>query len=144
MLRLQAANNAGSTLAAGMTDVATSLQVADASSFPSAPFMITIEDEILEVTEVAGTIFTVLRAQESTTAAAHNSGARVENLWTAGMYAELETSAGAQAKVDAHTGDYEAPHKYEDEGTDPEYDGVKYRLVVINGEPFLEVVEVPT
>lgn len=89
MLRLQAANNAGSTLAAGMTDVATSLQVADASSFPSAPFMITIEDEILEVTEVAGTIFTVLRAQESTTAAAHNSGARVENLWTAGMYAEL-------------------------------------------------------
>lgn len=41
-----------------------------------------------------------------------------------------------------HKDDYATPHKYEDEGTDPEFAGVKYRLVVIDGEAFMEVVEV--
>ncbi|MGB3926517.1 MAG: hypothetical protein WBL14_09160 [Caldicoprobacterales bacterium] len=42
----------------------------------------------------------------------------------------------------AHKADYATPHKYEDEGQDPNWSGVRYRLVMINGEPFMEVVEI--
>ena len=42
----------------------------------------------------------------------------------------------------AHKVDYTSPHQYLDEGTDPDWIDVKYRLVMINGEPFMEVVEV--
>ncbi len=50
--------------------------------------------------------------------------------------------------LDAHKADYAThltnyadPHFYEDEGEDPEWAGVKYRLVMIDGEPFMEVVD---
>lgn len=42
MPRLQAANNAGSTLAEDISDVATSFSVTDAGSFPTPPFRCTI------------------------------------------------------------------------------------------------------
>ncbi len=105
MPRLKAANNASTTLAAGITAGATSLTVADASRFPETPFRVTVESEIMEVTNKNGSTFTVLRAQENTAATDHASGQEVRLLWTAGMYAELETSAGAQAKVDTHADD---------------------------------------
>lgn len=41
-----------------------------------------------------------------------------------------------------HKLDYATPHFYKDEGEDPEWAGVKYRLVMIDGEPFMEVVSV--
>lgn len=43
---------------------------------------------------------------------------------------------------DAHLSDYATPHQYKDEGVDPEFVGVKYRLVMINGQAFMEVTEV--
>lgn len=46
------------------------------------------------------------------------------------------------ADVVTHKADYATPHKYEDEGQDPNWSGVRYRLVMINGEPFMEVVEI--
>ncbi len=30
---------------------------------------------------------------------------------------------------------------YTDEGANPDYAGVKYRIVIMNGDPFLEVIE---
>ncbi len=45
--------------------------------------------------------------------------------------------------VASHLENYTNPHLYEDEGEDPDYTGVKYRLVWIDGMPYGEVVEVP-
>lgn len=90
-VRLNVANNASTTLSGGITSVATSLVVADASLFPAVPFRITIDAEIMEVSAVnTGTkTFTIVRAQEGTTAAAHVDLASVENRWTKGTYDEL-------------------------------------------------------
>lgn len=80
----QFTNNAQTTLAADLTAGATSLSVASASGFPaSGDFTIVVGSEIMLVTGVAGTVFTVSRAQEGTSAAAHSSGATVQHVVTA-------------------------------------------------------------
>jgi len=77
------ANDPRTYLASGITNSATSLNVTDASRFPSSGnFHLVIDSEILLVTAVSGTTFTVTRAQESTTAASHSSGANVDGLLT--------------------------------------------------------------
>lgn len=81
-----ASNNAQSILSATINSAVTSLTVADASLFPAVPFVISIENEILEVTNVAGNVLTVVRGHESTTPAGHLAGVSVEHRWTAGMY----------------------------------------------------------
>ena len=58
-----------------------------------------------------------------------------------GLKAEVESKA-TQQEVTEHKTNTAMPHKYLDEGEEVEYQGIKYRLVIINGEPFLEVVEV--
>lgn len=120
---LKAANNAKTTLAQSINSSVTSFSVADGSGFPAdGPFMVTIDDEIMLVGERNGNTFSgILRGQEGTTAAAHSSGAKVENRFTAGTYELLR--------------------QYIDEGEDPDWAGVKYRLVMINGEAFMKVVE---
>jgi hypothetical protein len=90
-VRLNVANNAQTTLNGTITSAQTTITVADVSLFPTAPFRITVDAEIMEVSSVnAGAKqFTVLRAQEGTAAAVHNSGVFVENRWTKGTYDEL-------------------------------------------------------
>jgi len=79
----QLANNAQSTLSATITNTATSLVVVSASAFPtSGNFHILIETEIILVTAVSGTTFTITRAQEGTTAVGHNSGVTVTAIIT--------------------------------------------------------------
>lgn len=103
-----AANNAWSKLAQGITADATSLTVEDASSFPEPPFVVSIDDEIIEVgSKTANTLSDLVRGVEGTTPAAHVSGVRVENRFTAGTYQGVvdavlaaETPSGAQAKVE--------------------------------------------
>lgn len=102
MPRLKTANNARTALAESVGDTQTSLVVVDATGFPAPPFRITVDDEIMEVTQVNGTTWTVIRAVEGTVAAAHNSGATVENRWTAGTYSEL---AGLDDLAGARTDD---------------------------------------
>lgn len=83
---LKITNNAFSTLNADINDSVTSLDVAsgDGSLFPSDyPFHITIGDEILSCTERSTDTLTVVRAQQSTSAAAHTAGDAVELRWTA-------------------------------------------------------------
>ena len=79
------ANGGSSTLSSGINDSVTSLTVTSASSFPTYPdFRIKIGSEILTVTAISGTTFTVVRGEEGTSAAAHSGGATVEHVVTAG------------------------------------------------------------
>ena len=102
---LNAANNAETTLAATITAIATELTVTSASGFPSAPFLISIDNEILKVTVVATNTFTVTREQESTTGAIHTIGVAVENRFTAGMYNDVAISAKVSVSADG-SGEY--------------------------------------
>jgi Tfp pilus assembly protein PilV len=73
------------TLAGAMTSSQTTMSVVSASGFPSAPFRVKVDNEIVVVTAVSGTTFTLddgngtgtRIAQDGTAAATHNSGATV-------------------------------------------------------------------
>jgi hypothetical protein len=90
-------NEPTTTLAAGITASATSLTVSSSAGFPAANFRVRIDNEILLVTAVAGTIWTVTRAVESTTAAAHAVLATVAHVLTAGGLTQALLEAGAAA-----------------------------------------------
>jgi len=63
---------ASSTLVSAMTASQTTLTVASAAGFPTAPFRIRIDDELMDVTAGFGTsTFTVTRGVNGTTAAPH-------------------------------------------------------------------------
>ena len=99
------ANNAYSTLSAGITDVATSFDVASVSTFPT----IGVSDhmylsivgsayvEIIKVTGVSGTTLTVVRGQDGTTGTAHDSGDRVELRVTTAMLTDAIADSNADA-----------------------------------------------
>lgn len=93
-------NSASSTLNGGISDVATSLVVTSAASFPvEGQFRVKIESEILLVTGVSGTTFTVTRAQEGTTAVSHSTGLDVVHVLTAGAVAQLKEDTLAELEV---------------------------------------------
>lgn len=104
-------NNATSTLASGISDVATSLTFAtgEGAKFASPSFgtwqTLTLESagviEIVKMTARSGDVATVVRAQESTTAVSWLTGATVEARLTAGMLdktlVNMGTGGGAVA-----------------------------------------------
>ena len=73
------------------------LVVTSASLFPASPqFRIRIDDELMIVTGVSGTTFTVTRAAESTSAASHANGALTTCVLTAGAITNyVETTVAA-------------------------------------------------
>ena len=88
MANMLFANNANTTLASSLTNVATTMSVTSASAFPSPTgsqyFYCTLADaatqttiEIVKVTAVSGTTFTIVRGQDGTSATAFASGAVV-------------------------------------------------------------------
>jgi hypothetical protein len=84
------ANNASTTLSAAVSSTsATSLTVASSTLFPSASsstggqFRILVGAEIMVVTNVSGTTWTVTRGAENTVATTHSSGAAVTHIVTA-------------------------------------------------------------
>lgn len=78
-------NDGESTLNGAISDSVTSITINSAASFPTSPdFHITIGDEILLVTAVSGSTFTVERGADDTTAAAHDDNDVVALLLTAG------------------------------------------------------------
>lgn len=92
---LQIKNNAVSTLAADITDAATSLTVAsgEGALFPSAyPFHISIDDEILSCTNRSTDVLTVVRSQQGTSNVAHSSGVTVALNVTAKSVSDLNTA----------------------------------------------------
>lgn len=89
MTRLNAANNARTTLAEYIAYDATSLIVASAAVMPTPPYRITVDSEIMTVTAVSGNTLTVARGQEGTAATEHFAGVYIDHRWTAGMYDAL-------------------------------------------------------
>ena len=98
-------NNAVSTLASGISAVATSLtvQAADGLLFPNPTgsdfFLITLQDasnniEIIKVTSKASDTFTVVRAQEGTSALVWLAADSVELRITAGILAQYRQGVG--------------------------------------------------
>lgn len=96
------ANNAATTIAGAITNTALTVNLAPGAGalFPPLSagqyFVGTFNDaatglltEIVEVTARSGDTLTIVRAQESTTALAWNSGDLFSNLWTAGSAAQM-------------------------------------------------------
>jgi hypothetical protein len=76
-------NTGSSTLNGALSVGATSLVVTSAASFPTAPdFRLSIENEILLVTAISGTTFTVERGQEGTTDTTHADATAVYHYLT--------------------------------------------------------------
>lgn len=92
---LIAKNNASSALASAMDAETDTLRVraGEGSRFPdSFPFRVTVNDEILEVVERSGDLFTVLRGREGTLPAAHAVNSSVRLNLTAGTIAQLQSA----------------------------------------------------
>ena len=88
MANMLFANNCNTTLASSLTNVATTMSVTSATGFPSPTgsqyFYCTLADaatqttiEIVKVTAVSGTTFTIVRGQDGTTGTIFASGAVV-------------------------------------------------------------------
>src|SRR5699024_6760418 len=96
MSRLNASNNAVTELTDDVSASDTTIHVLDTGTFPSVPFLISINREVMEVTSASSASFTVERGKEGTTARAHDklvdrqNGTKVENRFTAGMYDDLK------------------------------------------------------
>jgi prepilin-type N-terminal cleavage/methylation domain-containing protein len=65
------------TLSSTIDATAATLTVASATGFPTAPFRIKVDSEVLYVTAVNGAVFTVTRGVDGTVAASHSGGATV-------------------------------------------------------------------
>jgi hypothetical protein len=90
----QFANGPFSSLNGAITSGALTLVVNSATNYStSGNFRILVGSEIMLVTGVSGTTFTVTRAQEGTAAAAHADGSQVIQLVTAGALAQLKLDA---------------------------------------------------
>jgi hypothetical protein len=110
---LNTANRARTTLTSTVGVSDTSFDVADATLFPSPPFVVTIEDEIMEVGAVVGNTFSgVKRGQEGTVAVGHDAGCPLENRFTAGTYGRVAENVIEQklkiAQVEKALNDYKA------------------------------------
>lgn len=103
----QFTNLAITTLNTGIDALLTTVTVIvnDASRFPTVgQFRLRIENEFMVVTGVSGTSFTVVRAAEGSTAAAHLPGVAVSQVLTAGaMAAFCQNIVATQADIDLTT-----------------------------------------
>ena len=97
------------TLTAGITSGATTMTVTALSGYPSAPFLAridadTVNEELVLVTNVAGTTLTITRGYDSSSAVAHNSGATFAHCASAIDFREANTHVNATAAVHGVTG----------------------------------------
>lgn len=109
MTRRYSSNAIATTLAAGCTDSATSIQVTATTGFPAVDFILALdygatEQELVLVTNVAGTTLTVTRGYDSTTAQAHSLGAAVRHVHAAIDFRESRTHEEASTGVHGISG----------------------------------------
>ena len=101
---------AATTLAAGISDANTSIQVTGTTGFPAAPFILAIDagasaQELVLVTNVAGTTLTVTRGYDSTVATTHDAGAAIQHSHGAIDFREANDHVNATDGVHGVTGD---------------------------------------
>ena len=84
-------NDPGTTLASNATSGATTISVISSSGYPSGAteFRILVDSELMLVTNITGTTWTVTRGIEGTTAASHTSGAAVNSVVTAAGFDKM-------------------------------------------------------
>ncbi len=106
----QFSNFAQTTLNGSMASTDTTLTVNSVTNFPTAAqFRLLIDTELLLVTALAGSTWTVTRGIESTTAAAHANGATVAAELTAGaLGGSSDAAAGAPSLRSLGTGSQQA------------------------------------
>jgi hypothetical protein len=88
----QFSNDAKTTLTGTIGPLALTLTVTSATNFPAqGNFRIRVENEIMLVTAVGGTVFTVTRGVEGTTAASHTAGVAVTHVVTSGALSQFRS-----------------------------------------------------
>lgn len=100
---------AETTLSSGVDGSTTTLQVSATTGFPTVPFILAIDagaaaQELVLVTNVAGTTLTVTRAYDSTVASAHSTGAAVVHSHGAIDFREANSHVNATSGVHGATG----------------------------------------
>ena len=100
---------AQTSLSAGISSANTSIQVASTTGFPAAPFILALDagasaQELVLVTNVAGTTLTVTRGYDSTVATTHDAGATVVHSHGAIDFREANTHVNATTNVHGITG----------------------------------------
>jgi len=119
-------NSAASTLAAAITDAATSIVVADSATFlpgTDGSFRVKIDDELIIVTSISGNTLTVTRGAEETTAIGHDANATVQAV----------LSAASLSAAIAEGGGGGGPFYDEDIAADADIDGSKFANESITG-----------
>lgn len=108
-LRNYSSTAADATLSSGVNSSATTLTVSSTTGFPSTPFVLAVDagaaaQELVLVTNVAGTTLTVTRGFDSTVAAAHDTGAAVQHSHAAIDFREANAHANATTGVHGVSG----------------------------------------
>lgn len=86
----QLSNNAVTSVGSTMDNSQTTLVVTLATAFPTeGNFRVGLQDELMLVTGVSGTTFTVVRGIEGTTAVSHNAGTEVLHVFTEGSFSQM-------------------------------------------------------
>lgn len=93
------------TLAGGISNTNTSIQVAATTGFPTSyPFTLALDygtsaEELVDVTNAAGTTLTVTRGVDGTSAQSHSIGAVVRHTSSARDFADIQSHIAATAAV---------------------------------------------
>ena len=98
------------TLSAAVTISGTTIVVGTVSGFPTQyPYTLALDfdtsaEELVNVTAASGTTLTIVRAQDGTSAIAHDAGAQVKHVSSARDYREPQEHIAASAGVHGVTG----------------------------------------
>ena len=109
MSRFYSATAQPTTLSAACTNSATTIQVTATTGFPAVEFILALDygsatQELVKVTNVAGTTLTVVRGFDSTTAQSHAIGAVVTHVHSADDFRLSRTHEAASTGVHGATG----------------------------------------
>lgn len=98
------------TLAGGISNANATMQVAATTGFPTSyPFTLSVDygtsaEELVDVTNAAGTTLTITRAVDGTSAQSHSIGAVVRHVSSGRDFADFQTHAAATAGVHGVSG----------------------------------------